>query len=127
MRSLSSATVRKVELVTPRLGEYTDISVQKDNITEYNHEFKDRFTFIGAANVLNKSYFSDEELRSIIANVRRYTMKPRSALLVLRTHEDGTNHGTLFSIDETAGCKILQRFGQGSEIENIVFECMGRP
>lgn len=124
MRSPNSRTVRKVELVTPRLAECVNIIVQKDNITKYNQAFEDEFTFIRVANVLNKSYFSDEELTSILDNIRRYTTKPRGALLVVRTHADGTNHGTLFDIDETTGCKILQRFGQGSEVEDIVLACM---
>jgi len=124
MRGQNSSAVRKVELVTPRLGECSNIIVQKDNITKYNHSFEDKFTFIRVANVLNKSYFSDGELASILDNIKRYTTKPRGALLVIRTHEDGTNHGTLFDIDEATGCKILQRFGQGSEIEDIVFESM---
>lgn len=124
MRLPNSAGIRKVELVTPRILEHQNIFVQKDDITTYNHDFEGRFTFIRAANVLNRGYFSNEGLASIIDNVKRYLTKPRGALLVVRTHEDGINHGTLFNIDADGGCKILQRFGQGSEIEDIVLERM---
>ncbi len=124
MRNPRSKAIQKVELVTPRLREHANIIVQKDNITKYNQAFEDRFNFIRVANVLNKSYFSDEELTVSLGNIRRYMTRPRGALLVVRTHEDGTNHGTLFDIDGGTGCKVLQRFGQGSEIEDIVLACM---
>ncbi len=124
MQESDSAAVRKVELVTPRLREYRDIIVQKDDITKYNRHFEGGFTFIRAANVLNKGYFSRENLASIIGNVKRYLTKPQAALLVVRTHENGVNHGTLFTVDTDRGCNILRRFGRGSEIEDIVLERM---
>lgn len=124
MRRPNSTAVRKVELVTPRLREYSNITVHKDDITKYNRGFEGKFSFIRAANVLNKGYFSSEALASIIDNVRRYLTKPHGALLVVRTHENGINHGTLFKVDADRGCHVLQRFGQGSEIEGIVLERM---
>lgn len=127
MRQTDSMNVRKVKLITPRLRDCADITVQKDDITQYNGAFEDRFSFIRVANVLNKGYFTNEELASIIGNIRQYLARPRGALLVVRTHENGTNHGSLFVIYKDGECKVLQRFGQGSEIEHIVLGCMQGP
>ena len=120
----NSMRVRKVELVTPALRRHVNVAVQKDDITQYNHTFDGKFNFIRAANVLNKGYFTDAALMAIVDNIRRYLAKPKGALLVVRTHDNGINHGTLFDIEKNGGCKILQRFGQGSEVEDIVLERM---
>ena len=120
----SSARVRRVELVTPMLRQHADVVIQKDDITRYNGTFDGKFNFVRAANVLNKGYFTDAALMAIIGNIRRYLAKPKATLLVIRTHADGVNHGTLFDIEQDRGCKIKQRFGQGSEVEDIVLERM---
>ena len=124
MRQTNSSGVQKVRLVTSRVLDYADIIIEKDDITQYNLAFEDRFEFVRAANVLNMGYFTDQELVSIVGNIRRYLARPKGTLLVTRTHEDGVNHGSLFTIYKNKGCEILQRFGGGSEIEDIVLKCM---
>jgi hypothetical protein len=121
-----SVVVRKVELVTPMLRKYTDVVVQQDDITRYNRMFDGKFNLIRAANVLNKGYFTDAALMEILENIRRYLAKPKAALLIVRTHANGTNHGTLFAVEEGEECKVIHRFGEGSEVEDIVLECMRR-
>lgn len=122
----ASARVQNVELVTPVLRRHADIAVRKDDITQYNHAFDGKFSFIRAANILNNAYFSDVALMAIVDNIRRYLATPRAALLVLRTHADGANHGTLFGVEQGGGCDIIQRFGRGSEVEDIVLKVMRR-
>ncbi|MFC5582146.1 ATP/GTP-binding protein [Rhodanobacter terrae] len=120
----NSTRVQKVELVTPMLRKHASIIVKKDDITRYNRTFDGKFNFIRAANVLNRGYFTDDDLRTIIYNIKRYLVKPAASLLVMRTHENNDNHGTLFDIEEDGGCRILRRFGKGSEVEDLVLECM---
>lgn len=108
------------------LRKHTNIVVHKDDLTRYNCTFDGRFNFIKAANVLNKGHLADAALMTILENIRRYLTKPKGALLIIRTHAKGVSHGTLFNIEENGGCKIQQRFGQGSEVEDIVDECMRR-
>jgi hypothetical protein len=111
---------RKVKLVTPRLFASGDISIIKDDITAYNPHFAARFDFIRAANVLNKAYFHESTLTTMLGNIRRYLAGDGSSLLVMRTHEDHVNHGTLFHFGAGGRCEVMQRFGQGSEVEDLV-------
>ncbi|MHB1586408.1 MAG: ATP/GTP-binding protein [Acidiferrobacteraceae bacterium] len=117
---------RDVKLITPRLGDNTNISVRQDDITKLNESFCDKFNFIRAANILNRGYFSEKELAAILSNVKRYLTKPRGHLLIMRTLEDENdrhiwnNHGTLFSVDNHEKCEIVRRFGLGSEVDDIV-------
>ncbi|MGH8233164.1 MAG: ATP/GTP-binding protein [Rhodanobacteraceae bacterium] len=123
MESPSSPATQKVELVTPRLRNLPNVRVEKSDITKYNNEFSGRFSLIRAANVLNKGYFGDKELALVVGNIKRYLVKPKAFFLVIRTHQNGVNHGSLFSVDN-AGCSVLRRFGKGSEIEDIVLTSM---
>lgn len=111
-----------VQLVAPRLLEDKNIVVCDDDITRFNPEFAARFDFVRAANVLNKGYFDDGALRGIIDNVREYLKPSAGSLLVLRTHENKENHGTLFKLDSDNRFVPLERFGTGSEIEYLVLE-----
>lgn len=120
------ANLTKVKLITPRLYKHSNIVVQKDDITQYNHQFNEKFNFIRAANILNKGYFTEAVLVSIIGNIKRYLTRPTGALLVVRTHENGINHGSLFNIESAGTGKVIRRFGEGSEIEDIVLGCISK-
>lgn len=109
-----------VKLVTPRLLKEQNISTCEDDVMKYNPTYAGRFDFVRAANVLNKGYFSDEALRGIIANIKRYMIPSSGSLLVMRTYEDKTNHGTLFRLGEEGRFIPLERFGEGSEIEALM-------
>jgi len=117
-----SSKTTHVQLVAPRLLEDKNIVVCDDDITRFNPEFAARFDFVRAANVLNKGYFDDDVLRGIIGNIRRYMKPAAGSLLVLRTHENKENHGTLFKLDSDNRFVLLERFGTGSEIEHLVLE-----
>jgi hypothetical protein len=112
--------VRKVRLLSPRVCSNSGIAVHDDNIAQYNPEFSARFDFIRAANVLNKNYFPDAALTGMVENLKRYLTKSNGSLLVVRTHEDLTNHGTLFRLADNGSFEVLTRFGDGSEIESLV-------
>ncbi len=112
----------QVQLVSPRLLEDENIVVCDDDITRFNPEFAARFDLVRAANVLNKGYFDDGALRGIIGNIRKYLKPAAGSLLVLRTHENKENHGTLFTLDSDNRFVLLERFGTGSEIEHLVLE-----
>lgn len=113
-----------IKLVTPRLQDNRDIVICNDDISQFNSAFVDRFDFIRAANVLNKGYFSPTVLATMLANIGRYLSKPSATLLVVRTHEDGANHGTLFRLGSDNSFEVIYRIGEGSEIENIVLQSL---
>lgn len=120
LRRPCDAKVRAVKLVTPRALCSVDISFCSDDIRKYNSEYESRFDFVRSANILNKGYFSTEILGEMISNVGRYLRNPHGILLVARTHEDRCNHGTLFRRTNNQKLEVIQRFGSGSEIEDLV-------
>lgn len=116
--------VRNVKLVTPRLCQNRDIDVCNDDIAQYNPKFSARFDFIRAANVMNRGYFPDSALIEMIRNVTRYLTGSGGGFLVVRTHEDHTNHGTLFTLVDGRRFEVATRFGVGSEIEDLVLNAI---
>ncbi|HEX5352513.1 MAG TPA: ATP/GTP-binding protein [Rhodanobacteraceae bacterium] len=112
--------IKRVRLVAPRLLANDDITVCTDDAAVYNPALANKFDLIRAANVLNKGYFSDAILASMIANARRYLRAANAHLFVVRTHQDNTNHGTLFRLGEGHRFEVVWRLGDGSEIEPIV-------
>lgn len=112
-----------VKLVTPRLLANENVVICNDDIQRYNHRFTGKFDFVRAANVLNKGYFAPDVLASMLVNIRHYLAEPWGALLVVRTHEDRINHGTLFRLGDGQRFEVVRRFGDGSEIEDLVLQC----
>jgi len=109
----------QVLLVSPRVVNEPSITVVEDDVLALRPEFVGRFDFIRAANILNRDYFSDEQLRCAVRNLHRYLVTPGSLLLVVRSHNNGDHHGTLFEA-RGDGFAVVKRFGAGSEIEEIV-------
>lgn len=120
LEKTGDARVIEVKLLTPRALDKVDISVCTDDIGRYNRAFASRFDFVRAANILNKGYFSADMLSTIIGNIGRYLRKPHGSFLVVRTHHDRTNHGTLFRLGSGQHFEVVHRFGAGSEIEDLV-------
>lgn len=122
LQNSKDTRITRVKLVTPRLLATGNIVVCNDDISRYNHAFANRFDFIRAANVLNKGYFPARVLSAMLANIRRYLRGPGTTLLVVRTHEDDSNHGTLFRMEDDGRLKVTWRIGAGSEIEETVLQ-----
>ncbi len=122
LRDPDDPKIRRVKLVTPRLLATDNIVVCSDDISRYNEAFTNRFDFIRAANVLNKGYFPAAVLSTMLANVARYLRGPGAILFVVRTHEDDSNHGTLFRMEDDGRFRVVWRVGTGSEIEETVLQ-----
>jgi len=114
--------ITPVKLITPRLLANKNIAVCNDDIHRYNNSFAGRFDAIRAANILNRGYFPPAVLTDMLANIRRYLSGPSGILLVVRTHEDNSNHGTLFRLRDDQRFEVVDRIGDGSEIEDIVLQ-----
>ena len=116
------ARVRHVQLITPRLSAERGIAVCHDDIAQYNARFAGRFDLIRAANILNKNYFENDTLIAMVGNLKRYLAGDGNCLLVVRTHQNSTNHGTLFRMSKGQRFEVVTRFGDGSEIEELVLQ-----
>lgn len=110
--------MREVQLVTPRVRESAAIDVVEDDIFVTPPELRARFHAVRAANILNLGYFDEARLRAAVSSLRE-RLRPDGLLIVCRTHEDGSNHGTLFRADGDA-LTVVDRIGDGSEIEHLI-------
>jgi hypothetical protein len=109
---------RPVELVTARVRECAAIELVEDDIFVARPELRGRFHAVRAANILNESYFDDVRLRAAVATLRE-RLQPGGLLIVCRTHDDGSNHGSVFRADG-GGWTVVDRIGGGSEIERLI-------
>lgn len=119
-RAVESGRGRNVALVSPRLAGAPGVELVEDDVTRRNAAFHRRYDFVRAANILNRDYFDEKTLRQAAGNLISYLRGSGSWLLVIRTHEDGQQHGTLFCQRGPDGLTVMLRFGRGSEIERLV-------
>ena len=69
-----------------------------------------------------ESRYFPEDLCRAIGNLQSYLAGPGSLLLIVRTLGSGEHHGTLFVLDEHRRLRVRQRFGKGSEIEQLALQ-----
>jgi hypothetical protein len=55
----------------------------------------------------------------MLSTLVAYARGPGSLLVLNRTHEDGTNHGSILQLQATGKLALLERVGNGSEIEAL--------
>jgi hypothetical protein len=111
----------QVMLVSSRARNHPRVSFVEDDVLDgVPGELERRFDVIRAANVLNLDYFAETDLRRAVANVKARMSRPNSMLIVARTLQDGSNHGSIFRLKASNDFELLARVGEGSEIEHIV-------
>lgn len=109
-----------ITLVTPRIADRPGFRIVEQDIRKPFCECTGSYDVIRAANILNLSYFEPEILKNIVVRLTE-SLSNDGLLVVCRTGEDGTNHGTIFRKQE--GLSALQpicRIGVGSEIEPLL-------
>jgi len=109
---------RRVDLVSPAVRACSTVSVIQDDIFAPRPDLNGRFHALRAANILNRAYFDDEQLRAGIALLRK-RLRPRGLLILCRTTDDGTNHGSIVQAAD-AGWIVTARIGDGSELEDLL-------
>jgi hypothetical protein len=111
----------RIKLVTWRLRDNTDIELLDDDIMQPTPpQLRGRFEVVRAANILNRGYFSTQQLRESVRNLRDRLAGPGAFLIIVCTEETGRNHGTLFRLGHEGSFEVQTRVGRGSEIEDIV-------
>jgi chemotaxis methyl-accepting protein methylase len=66
-----------------------------------------------------RAYISDNALAQIINNLKE-RLKPNGLLIVCRTDKIGVNHATIFEFTAESKFRVLQRLGDGSEVEEVL-------
>jgi hypothetical protein len=109
-----------VTLLTKRLSRNEHLRViEQDLMAPDPPQFQAAFHVVRAANILNRSYFSDQILAQIVNKLKK-TIKPHGLFIVCRTEHNGVNDATLFQFAGDLKFRVLLRLGAGSEIENLV-------
>jgi hypothetical protein len=113
--------LKDVKLISRRICSAKSVAdIVEDDLIVRNPTFENRFDIIRAANILNLSYFDVVKLRLMIENLKAYARAPGALFVISRTHQDGANHGTIFQISSDNVLHIVERIGNGSEIEAII-------
>lgn len=120
LRTPGQGRVERARLVSPGLLGNDDIHVEHDDLRVFNPIYEHRFDLVRAANILNNGYFPPADLQAMLQNLMRYLAGPGSSLVVLRTHADRSNHGTLYRLDQQYGLERLMQFGEGSEADALI-------
>ena len=104
-------------LLSPRAVSHPRIRFITDDIMEPRSDLV-QMDALRAANILNESYFSPEQLRRMFANLRS-RVKEGGLVLVCRTDDTETNHAALFRCS-SGGVTVMDRLGSGSAMEKYV-------
>ena len=109
-----------VVLASRRVIEQGGITLVEDDLLAPNKpEFLGAFAVIRAANILNRDNFPAAVLTRLTATLRA-RLRPNGILVVCRTSAAGANHASIFQQDGAGGFRVLDRVGEGSEIEELV-------
>ncbi len=126
-RTAQRAIASSVALVSPRLSRSVGVELAEDDVTCSNPRFVGAFDLVRAANIVNRHYFAADALERAVGNVKSYLRGPGAWLLVVRTLGATDHHGTLFRMNAARGLDVVERWGQGSEVEALVLQSRQAP
>ncbi len=111
---------RAVSLVVPELARHPRVEVVEDDLRAAPPAaWVSRFDAVRAANILNRDYFSDSELRALAALLRR-RLKVGGLLAVGRNDPTEALHATVFRRLEGDLWQVVGRLGGGSDLDDLV-------
>lgn len=110
--------IHRIQLVCREIRENPSIKLLEESIFAENSG--EKYSAIRAANILNKGYFTDAQLADALGKLKN-RLETKGFLLVCRTNIEGQNNATLFTLTEENKFALAGRFGEGSEIEDLVF------
>jgi hypothetical protein len=109
---------RRVDLVSPRLRRPTNLKLIEDDILRDDYRGP-RVHVLRAANILNRAYFTDDVLKQMLSQLRSRLLDD-GLLVVCRTNISGNNNGSIFALREGNKFELVDRIGEGSEVEQLV-------
>jgi hypothetical protein len=111
----------EVTLVSRAVRNHPAISFQEQDIRQARPEWAGRFHIVRAANILNHTYFSEDQLAAMVAALAPCLME-NGIFAVCRSAEGtGVIDGSLFARQPgQARFEEVGRLGEGSEIAAIV-------
>jgi hypothetical protein len=110
-----------ISLINPLVKAEANISVLEGDILDRDPGLVGRFDVARASNVLNRGYFSAQQIEAAVANLHAY-VRERGLLLISRSHSAGrveTDHGSIWRRSEGRFVHLVS-FGAGAEVRDHV-------
>ena len=110
-----------ISLVNPLVAADPSVTVLEWDVLRHNPALVDRFHAVRASNVLNHSYFSEEQIDHAISHLHGY-LREGGWLLVSRSRVSGSgevDHGSIWR-KEDGRFALQHSFGTGAEIGTLV-------
>lgn len=110
-------TASMVPLVYSELRNHPRVTVSEGNFFK-PASLPANLHVVRAANILNRSYFTDRQLSTIVQNLRGLLCE-NGLLVICKTDDSGRTAGTVFKVAKQ-GVEIVKSINGGSEIEELV-------
>lgn len=111
--------IEKISLVDPMIQNCIDLDEVKAKYYDiFNRDDASAYNFIRCMNLLNRSYFSDEQISSGVSNLIE-ALEDKGFLQIGRTDVDGVNRVSVYQ-KGTNGLVPIQLVNGGSEIQDLV-------
>lgn len=95
--------------------------IEDDLLGENDSKLCKAFDVVRAANICNLVYFPVDLIERMLTTLKQ-RLKEDGLLIIVRTHPSGENNGSIFRLSHNQFF-VVDRFGNGSEIESIVSGC----
>ena len=117
-----------ISLVNPLVAADPSVTVLEWDAMRHNPALVDRFHAVRASNVLNRSYFSGEQIEHALSHLHGY-LRDGGWLLVSRSHASDSGEVDHGSIWRKEGGRFVRQhsFGAGSEIAALVDQFREQP
>lgn len=120
VRRLAVPESKPIRLLNRRWREEPDVTFIEEDLFTPPIQLG-QYHVVRVCNVLNLSVFSQAQLTSAVQNLAA-RLKPDGLLIVARTRNDGTNHGTCYNFQSDGTFQRGRSFGTGCEIESVILD-----
>jgi hypothetical protein len=103
-------------LISPALKGRSDVTVVEDDILCPSPEYRSQADVVRLANVMQRSYFSDIQLRAIARSVFALCRGAGAFVILCRNLDNGELQGSILRAHRT-GFSVEAQIGGGSEVE----------
>lgn len=113
---------KAVKLLSRRISANTNLSfLEHDILKKFPSRHLHRYDCIRAANILNRSYFTDVQIKICIENLSECLLQPNGILCIVRTDEgEDRNNGAILRFYAEGNARKEMQIGDQTEINRIL-------
>jgi chemotaxis methyl-accepting protein methylase len=110
-----------ISLLNPLVCNNKSVSLVEQDCLKYDAKFHHKFDVIRVSNLLNKQYFSDDQIRLAIENIRKYLKEGGMVAISRNVLSKGieVEQGSLWK-KENEKLILQEEIGEGSEVKYLV-------